>query len=223
MALESIRYSPGTNSLSIIDQLRLPHTTSYLSLRTAADAWHSIRAMNVRGAPAIAIVAVLALAVELRDLRDVGALPAGAADVAALIRDRLAYLVTSRPTAVNLADAAGKLGALAAKEVDALGKEGGEKVMAAYVAAAERMVEEDVADNRRIGEYGARWVKEHAATAATGAGDGEITVLTHCNTGYTLPTYLPTCFPFISSIIHERPNSCSADTKANPPSLPPAR
>ena len=62
--LEAIRYRPG--DLQVLNQLLLPHATSYDQIVTIEDAWHCIRDMRVRGAPAIAIVAALALAVQLR-------------------------------------------------------------------------------------------------------------------------------------------------------------
>ena len=49
---------------------------------------------------AIAIVGVLSLAVELADTRSF----ATAVDLAQHVERRLAYLVTSRPTAVNMAE-----------------------------------------------------------------------------------------------------------------------
>ena len=65
--------------------------------------------MKVRGAPAIAIVAALALAVQISSEELNDKLPKSADAVKDLIGQRLDYLKTSRPTAVNLGDAVGKL------------------------------------------------------------------------------------------------------------------
>jgi methylthioribose-1-phosphate isomerase len=62
---------------------------------------------QVRGAPAIAIVGCLSLAVEL-----VGKVFQSPAEVEAFVVERLAYLVTARPTAVNMSDAAARFTAL---------------------------------------------------------------------------------------------------------------
>jgi methylthioribose-1-phosphate isomerase len=62
-SLQAIRYSRG--KLEVLDQLRLPHEHHYDVISTAEEAFECIRSMKVRGAPAIAIVASLALAVEL--------------------------------------------------------------------------------------------------------------------------------------------------------------
>jgi methylthioribose-1-phosphate isomerase len=47
-----------------LDQLKLPFEFEYIQIKSCEEAWKAIRAMNVRGAPAIAIAAALALAVE---------------------------------------------------------------------------------------------------------------------------------------------------------------
>lgn len=55
--------------------------------------------MNVRGAPLIAIVAVLGLSVHLGTIRkDFNSVR----ELAAFLSDKIAYIRTSRPTAVNL-------------------------------------------------------------------------------------------------------------------------
>jgi len=175
MPLEAIVYKRG--SLEILDQLRLPHEEVYLSILTVDDAWSAIRTMQVRGAPAIAIVAALSLAVELTSLLNTRE-PRDAEEVEAVIKKRLAYLITSRPTAVNLADAVGKLSGI----VRRLAEEGrpGREVAEGYVVAAEQMLVDDVSDNMGIGKHGADWILRETA-----AGKGDtVSVLTHCNTGY---------------------------------------
>ena len=62
---------------------------------------------KVRGAPAIAVVGALSLAVELH-ARKFGS----ARELCAYVRERLDRLVAARPTAVNMADARAKLTAL---------------------------------------------------------------------------------------------------------------
>ena len=171
MVLEAIRYQNG--SLKILNQLKLPHQEEYDNIRTAEDGWHAIREMRTRGAPAIAIVAALSLAVELQNekLSDKGE------EVAAFIEEKLDYLVTSRPTAVNLADAARKL----KQTVKIASKSNGGNGLAvsqAYCKAAAQMLIDDVSDNERIGKYGAAWIAKEAREASG------VSVITHCNTGY---------------------------------------
>lgn len=112
MTLEAIRYSPG--SLQILDQLQLPEHCHYEALSSVQQASEAIRAMKVRGAPAIALVGCLSLAVELR----AGAGGPGLAALVAFVRDQLRLLVAARPTAVNMARAARDLGQVAAQEAE---------------------------------------------------------------------------------------------------------
>lgn len=62
-SLQAIKYTRG--HLDVLDQLRLPHEHHYDEVATCEEAFDCIKSMRVRGAPAIAIVAALALAVEL--------------------------------------------------------------------------------------------------------------------------------------------------------------
>jgi methylthioribose-1-phosphate isomerase len=196
MTLEAIKYTPSTSStpatLSIIDQLALPHQTSYLPIPDAATAHAAIKRMSVRGAPAIAIVAALSVAVEISSLghpasksnpivlTDGASVPDSAKDMQNLIDERLAFLLTSRPTAVNLKDAVVKLGNVIESVVKS-GAQRAEEVRDRYVAAAQRMLIDDVSDNERIGEQGAKWIETRA-----GSDGRKVSVLTHCNTGYVL-------------------------------------
>lgn len=95
MSLESIRYSNG--KLNILDQLLLPTRHEYITVNGVEDGWKVINRMQVRGAPAIAIVGCLSLAVEIQsDVYD---------DKKILRQDiegKLNYLVSARPTAVNV-------------------------------------------------------------------------------------------------------------------------
>lgn len=95
MALESIRYSNG--KLEILDQLLLPAQNKYVTVKGVEDGWKVINRMQVRGAPAIAIVGCLSLACELFDEQF--------SDKKSLrqeIEGKLNYLVSARPTAVNV-------------------------------------------------------------------------------------------------------------------------
>ncbi|CAN9389485.1 unnamed protein product [Alternaria sp. RS040] len=172
MVLQAIKYSRG--QLEILDQLKLPHAEEYDGIYSSTDAWHAIKDMRTRGAPAIAIVAALALAVELTNTK----LSSVAEEVKIFITEKLDYLVTSRPTAVNLADAAGKLRKIT-EEAAASEGASGEAVRGAYVAAAEKMLVDDVSDNENIGKHGAEWIMKNTEAGKT----GPVSMMTHCNTG----------------------------------------
>ncbi|KKK16570.1 hypothetical protein P175DRAFT_0495886 [Aspergillus ochraceoroseus IBT 24754] len=176
MVLEAIRYNGGT--LTIIDQLQLPFLEHYIGIETSEEGWYAIKKMQVRGAPAIAIVAALSLASELHKLIAHAKLPSDAKEVNSFITDRLRFLVSSRPTAVNLSDAARKLEAVVAEEARNP-QSTGREVADAFIGAAEEMLSKDIEDNKGIGKHGAEWIMANALSTH----GGKATVLTHCNTG----------------------------------------
>ncbi|MDK0764229.1 S-methyl-5-thioribose-1-phosphate isomerase, partial [Clostridium perfringens] len=91
VALQSILYDRG--SLRLLDQRKLPLEEVYIVVKDSADGWSAIRDMVVRGAPAIAIAAVLSLVVEIFDLDFTGT----PAEAASFISKKLEFLVSSRP------------------------------------------------------------------------------------------------------------------------------
>jgi methylthioribose-1-phosphate isomerase len=194
MVLQAIVYEPASESAStgstlrILNQLALPHRTTYVDIENCEDAHAGIKQMKVRGAPAIAIVAALALAVELSQKSSNEATKdATAAETdgyAEHIKSRLAYLMTSRPTAVNLGDAVRKLSRVVDKAATA-STPSNTSIALAYINAAEQMLVDDVSDNQAIGNYGARWIIEHTSAGIKRKADksAELKVLTHCNTG----------------------------------------
>ncbi|KAG0339252.1 S-methyl-5-thioribose-1-phosphate isomerase [Podila horticola] len=170
--LQAIRYQRG--SLDIIDQLLLPHETLYIPISTLALGHDAIKTMKVRGAPAIAIVAALTLAVVLVDAATAPRLTS-AQDAVAFIEESLEFLKTSRPTAVNLFDAAHKL-AKGVREA-AVSATSGQEIVNKYLELSERMLEEDVKDNMNIGHFGAEYILN------AWKGGEDLRVITHCNTG----------------------------------------
>ncbi|KZC09440.1 PREDICTED: methylthioribose-1-phosphate isomerase [Dufourea novaeangliae] len=169
MTLQAIKWE--NSKLEILDQILLPAITRYVPVKGVEDGWKVINKMQVRGAPAIAIVGCLSLATELKNENHM--------DKKSLRQDvegKLNYLVSARPTAVNMKIAADELIQLANK----LSKD--ESVNVAemkerFFKAIEAMLEKDIADNKAIGDFGAQEILKHAS------GDNSVRVLTHCNTG----------------------------------------
>ncbi|CAI4216088.1 unnamed protein product [Parascedosporium putredinis] len=172
--LEAIQYEPG--KLKVLDQLQLPHTFQYDVVATCEDAFDCIRSMRVRGAPAIAIVAVLGLAVELQN----GQFKASTADdIIAHIDARLDYLKESRPTAVDLGNSVTLLKKLVRGTREFNPASTVDDIVKAYVAGAEEYMKRDLHTNVSIGENGANWLREVAGASP----ERPVSVLTHCNTG----------------------------------------
>ncbi|KAF7559865.1 hypothetical protein G7046_g4288 [Stylonectria norvegica] len=169
--LKAVKYSRGR--LEVLDQLRLPHEFHYDEITNRIEAFDSIASMRVRGAPAIAIVASLGLAVELHH----GSCTASSTDdTIAHIDEALDYLKESRPTAVDLTNAINRL----KTKIRAVGVgEGKDAIVQAFIDGAEEIFEQDLQNNLAIGEYGVKWLKSTVGASA----ENKISVLTHCNTG----------------------------------------
>lgn len=169
-SLRAILYQ--RDSLQLLDQRKLPVETIYLDIRDSSDGWAAIHDMVVRGAPAIAIAAALSLAVEVSNLQN---FTGTSEEARSFIAKKLDYLVSSRPTAVNLSDAAIKL----KKVVNdaALTCTDTRVIFEVYIEAAELMLQDDVASNKAIGSYGASFLLHELKNFK------KISVLTHCNTG----------------------------------------
>ena len=160
--VENIRYDKAEEALYIIDQTLLPNEEVFIRLDTAEEMYEAIKALRVRGAPAIGICAAYSLYVLSRKIE---------ADTAEAFYEKLderaAYLNSSRPTAVNLSWALREM-MKTAKENIALPRQ---ELLEVLYRKAVDIHEDDIAKCRAISEFGLSLVKD---------GDG---ILTHCNAG----------------------------------------
>lgn len=150
------------NQLELIDQRLLPARVTYVACDSARSTADAIRAMIVRGAPAIGCAAAYGAALEARRLAN-GAAQEFEADLERGFR----VLSESRPTAVNLFWALERM----RRKWDENRSAAPERIAAALLQEAEAIRDEDVRLNRQMGEHGAALL-----------GDG-MRVLTHCNAG----------------------------------------
>lgn len=148
--------------LLLLDQRLLPAREVWVECVDAAAVAEAIRALVVRGAPAIGVAAAYGLVLAARSLALAGR-PVDAASLAPA-RDVLA---ASRPTAVNLFNALARMDA----RLDAAAGGAPDATVAALEAEARAIDAEDLAANRRMGELGAALIEPDSG------------VLTHCNTG----------------------------------------
>ena len=111
------------------------------------------------------------MAVELRKLENVQSKE----DLCQVVKEKLDYLITSRPTAVNMqlsAESCIKLSTELSKD-DSVDTTAAKEAILKHLEA---MLENDIADNLAIGEYGAKDMMEKI-------GKSKLRVMTHCNTG----------------------------------------
>ena len=161
--IETLRWIGGIDGrLRLIDQTQLPGALVEIDCRDVADVVEAIRALRVRGAPAIGIAAAYGVCL--------GVQRAAASDEAtffARLREAAERLVGARPTAVNLAWAVDRM----RRRAESLRGRSSAEIAAALLDAARAIHEEDRQTCRRIGRHGAPLL------------EGARSVLTHCNAG----------------------------------------
>ncbi|PFH53819.1 hypothetical protein AMATHDRAFT_1046 [Amanita thiersii Skay4041] len=174
-SLTSIRAS--TDKLEILNQLLLPHVTQYEEITSIEDAYDSIK-----GAPAIASLAALAVSYHLTRAINTSPPPHFLSSPIALkdhLNPILSYLFSARPTAVNLGAATRRL----KKTLDYSITSGHipEKIAKNLVAEANAVADEDVGRNKAMAKHGGDWL----VNCVDNAGEDNISLnlLTVCNTG----------------------------------------
>lgn len=148
--------------LYLLDQTRLPHEVVMERQIDVEQVRESIRALKVRGAPAIGVAAAYGLCVATETYRGVAA-----EEFLANVESQARLLESARPTAVNLGWALRRMLVHARRKPATTGAE----IHKALVDEAKRIHSEDQALCRGIGEVGLPLIREGA------------TVLTHCNAG----------------------------------------
>lgn len=159
--LDTMRWTED-GYLELLDQTRLPIEISYLSCSDFKDVAGAIKCLAVRGAPAIGAAAAygLALAAGKIEARTKAAFVAGVEAVAE-------QLAVTRPTAVNLRWALDRL----IQRLKSAESDDPATLRKVLLEEAHAIFHEDVAGNRKMGEYG-RELIPHGAR-----------ILTHCNAG----------------------------------------
>ncbi len=164
---DTVGMDEATDELIIIDQTKLPGETIFLRLSKAEDIYEAICTLRVRGAPAIGVAAAIGICAVCKRLPDSDRETFDAEFFR--IKD---YLVSARPTAVNLSWALNRMAQVVTSNLtcqtselkDLLRKE------------ALEIRDEDIRVCRAIGEHGLTLIRD---------GDG---ILTHCNAGQLATT-----------------------------------
>jgi methylthioribose-1-phosphate isomerase len=152
----------ATGFLRLIDQTRLPMEFVEIDCFDVPAVWEAIKALRVRGAPAIGIAAAYGAVIGARSRgRDDGA------SITRALCEATAHLRTSRPTAVNLFWALDRMDACLAPA----DQSDGPAILKRLLDEARKIDDEDRAMCRAIGHHGAPLVEP---------GQG---ILTHCNAG----------------------------------------
>jgi len=144
-----------------MDQTKLPDELVYLKMKKCHEVASAIKDMKLRGAPLIGVAAAYGLALTAYHSK-----AEKKKDLIKEIEDSAEILRRTRPTAMNLFWAVDRImekARMASGDAKALAK--------VIVDEAQRMADEDVETNRKIGKHGSKLID-----------DGDV-VLTHCNAG----------------------------------------
>ncbi len=158
----NIALNENETAVVIIDQTLLPNELLYRTIRTKEEAYHAIKTLQVRGAPAIGIFAGYCMYVFSKEWTD-----RSYEDFYEEYSNLSIYLNSSRPTAVNLSWALQRMKKIVEENRDKDLRE----IVSLLGREAKAIHEEDIAMCYAISENGLSLLKE---------GD---TILTHCNTG----------------------------------------
>lgn len=159
--MRTIEWISEDNGARLIDQRLLPNRLEFVHIHSADEMILAIKTMAIRGAPAIGVAGVFALAIHALQISQ-----SHTSQMKAIFKAKAQEIVDARPTAVNLRWGIDRM--LATVERSELsGSDLAERLKAEALAIAE----EDVATNLRMAKFGASLIN-----------DGD-TILHHCNTG----------------------------------------
>jgi len=148
----------------MVDQTKFPDKYEYINITNGDDMFDAIKTMIVRGAPAIGIAGAHGVVLYAQELCEKNL---SFSDFKTELLKKSDYLVTSRPTAVNLYWAVEKQ-----KDIIKNDNSGDIKSLIEKLKSNGKKLElEDIEINKKIGDYGAQVVPKGA------------TILTHCNAG----------------------------------------
>ena len=148
----------------MVDQRKLPAEEIYVRCKTGHDVAKAIKAMVIRGAPAIGVAAAMGLSLAMQR-----STATGTRAFTTEFQRMCDVMAATRPTAVNLFWAIDKMQRAFAAGAHA--GEGVDELKRRLRAEADRIHDEDVESCRAIGRHGALVVPQDAQ------------ILTHCNAG----------------------------------------
>ena len=168
----------------IVDQTKLPNEVVWVEMKNSDDVASAIKEMKLRGAPLIGVAAAYGLALfalhSKAEKRE---------DLMKELEMSAEVLRKTRPTAVNLFWAIDRV---MKRAQETSGTK--EALAEAVVAEAQRMADEDVMVNRKMGKHGSKLIE-----------DGDV-VLTHCNAGSLATVDYGTALGVVRAAIEEGKN-----------------
>ena len=159
--IEWVKTAPDNGYSLMIDQTIIPYEYKKVKVESVRTMYSAIKDMIVRGAPAIGIAGAHGVVISAIENKD-------KPDFISNIKKDADYLISSRPTAVNLKWAIENQLEILEKNKDKTPKE----IIEILTSNAIKLEDEDIETNKKIGEYGASLITKKGAV-----------IMTHCNAG----------------------------------------
>src|SRR5574344_1045454 len=164
-------FAPNDEALIVLDQTLLPNEECFISLHTAEEVAEAIQKLRVRGAPLIGVAAAMGLYIVVRNQK-----PTSKQELLTVLHNAKQLIVSTRPTAVNLAWALDRM----EQTVLSAAAQSTMEVLQLMRNEALAIQEETSSTCAAIGTYG-------NALITDGMG-----ILTHCNAGELATGYYGT-------------------------------
>lgn len=153
--------------IRVIDQQKLPFFFEIKELRSVEDVFFAIKDMTLRGAPAIGAAGALGIYLATLELTSIS-------NIHDHLSNAARYLISSRPTAVNLSWAVNHVMNVLINDLSP------ESLSYRALTAAINICEQEKENCRQIGKYGLELIKEISIRKK----GQPVNILTHCNAGW---------------------------------------
>lgn len=178
--MEAIKWEG--NALKILDQTKLPFFYEHITCASYQQIASAIKDMKVRGAPAIGVTAAFGVVLAAKQKEHPSMV-----DFKKYIKEAIAELENTRPTAVNLFWALNRMSSVLFYHID----DNHQNLIAALEKEAQEIFEEDKAVNYLIGSYGSQLLFNGAK------------IMTYCNAGALATAGYGTALGIIREAYHQ--------------------
>ncbi len=151
--------------IQVIDQRKLPFQFEIFDIRTVEEAFYAIKEMVVRGAPLIGVTAAYGMYLSILNYNG--------NNLISFLNEKANYLKSSRPTAINLANAVDEMLRFIKAEISS------PDLIQKALEKANSIKQKEIEYSEKIGDFGVEIIEEiYLKKKST------VNILTHCNAGW---------------------------------------
>lgn len=200
-----ILWNPQTESVSIIDQTKIPYELKWLEINNYQEMANAIENMLLRGAPLIGIAAAYGLALAMKE--QLYNTEVSKKDLIKTLEQACETLFKTRPTAVNLAWALNLMKDTIYKHLELVNQEKLEQadlqtLYTTLIHKATWIQEDDYNRCKMMSEHALKALKEELRLKILEK--GKLNILTHCNAGALATGGYGTALGLIRSLHREK-------------------